>query len=275
MAENREQLPEWQTCVLEPEAILAAGREKPRFLVTRAADIQAAPSVRAFGLIPESSYTLLAGDSGHGKTWAALDLAWLLAWPPEKRKPLKRWLGAYDVEPRGVLYLDRENGNGQIGRRLAGLGLLKEARLKLWPQSPDRPSRLKLDQAGAGQILDCCEHYGLKVVILDSLVRFHNQDENDASAMAEVAGQILRLKAAGLTVIALHHNRKSGGAAADRMRGSREIMAAADTVLHIKKATKQPNRFFWRRRSYVSQMNPNFSHIGLSDGSCRKTDLRL
>ena len=230
---------EWRTSLLGVTEILDAGRQRPRFLVTRPADQER----RALGLIPEASYTLLAADSGHGKTWVALDLARLLAWPPAGDEPQKRWLDVYDVDPCGVLYLDRENGAGLIGRRLAGLGLLAGARLKLWPQRSDERSKLKLDEAGTDQILACCECYELKVVILDSLVRFHSADENDASDMGEVAVQIQRLKSAGLAVIALHHNRKGGGSPADRMRGSGEIMAAADTVLHLEKWRDDPNRF--------------------------------
>ena len=100
-----------------------------------------------------------------------------------------------------------------------------------------------MNEDGTDAILACCKHHSLKVIFLDSLVRFHNADENDAAAMGEVAVQIQRLKSAGLTVIALHHNRKSGGALADRMRGTGEIMAAADTVLHLAKWPNDPNRF--------------------------------
>jgi RecA-family ATPase len=242
MAVTLNQAKSWSG-LMNVEEILAAGLHRPNFLVTRPADPEADPPRPALGLIPEGSYTLLAADPGHGKTWIALELARLLAWPPEEGKPREQWLGVYDVEPRGVLYVDRENGPNLIGYRLKGLGLRKGSRLNLWPQASDQSARLLLDGNGTNSILSCCEQFGLKVVILDSLVRFHSADENSSSAMGEVAVQIQRLKAAGLTVIALHHNRKGGGTAADRMRGSIEIMAAADTVLHLAKSPGNPNRF--------------------------------
>lgn len=212
---------------LNAAEILAKGREPRKFLVTQAA--RSDSGKKPLGIIPENSYTLLVAESGHGKTWISLDLARLMATPQEQRKPPLNWLGMYEVEPRKVLYLDEENGEPLLGERLARLGLSETADLIVWSRS-----RLKMDDPKhLDQIIKVCNEKKCQVVFLDSLVRFHRCEENDAQAMAFVADSIRTLVAANLTVIVLHHTRKGGGRNEDKLRGSSEITAGADTVLFL------------------------------------------
>lgn len=216
--------------LLRAAEILSEGQKQRDFLVERPAQN---PFTNYLGLIPENSYTLLTADPNHGKTWAALELARLLATPVEKRPNNYpgRWLGVYDVKHRGVLYLDEENGQWLIGRRLRQLGLPEDGKIGLWSHA-----RLRLDRPDdVKEIGQRCRDEELQVVFIDSLVRFHLQDENDAAKIGMVGNAIRTLvEDEKLTVIALHHNRKAQGPAEMRMRGSNEIMAAADTVLNLK-----------------------------------------
>ncbi len=190
-------------------------------------------------VIPEHSYTLLVAESGHGKTWFALDLARVMATAPAQRLEPLLWLGVYYVEPRKVLYLDEENGGPILGERLGRMGLTEAADLVVWPRS-----HLKVDSPESVQAtIDYCQQEGCQVVFLDSLVRFHRKDENDSQAMAAVSEAIRDLVAAGLTVIALHHTRKAYGRREEMLRGSTEITAGADTVLYLENWSKDANMF--------------------------------
>ena len=213
------------------------GREPRTFLVTQ--EPKPDTELRPLGVIPVNSYTLMIAESGHGKTWIALDLARLMATPREQRQPPLNWLGIHDVEPRKVLYLDEENGEPLLGERLERLGLTETANLVVWSRS-----QLKIDQPdGLSRIIALCQEEKCEVVFLDSLVRFHQKDENDAQPMAEVTECIRTLVAHNLTVIALHHTRKLKGRNEDMLRGSTEIAAGADTVLFLKNSEADRNTF--------------------------------
>ena len=229
-----------QSQPLNAAEILAKGREPRKFLVTQKA--RPASGDRDLGVIPINSYTLLVAESGHGKTWISLELARLMATPRAQRPELSDWLGMYDVEPCRVLYLDEENGEPLLGERLGCLGLKDTADLIVWSRCG-----LKVDiSTSLDRMISYCLETKRQVVFLDSLVRFHRREENDAQAMAEVAAAIRTLVAHNLTVIALHHTRKGNMRNVrdeDKQRGSSEIMAGADTVLFLENMSKNRNVF--------------------------------
>jgi hypothetical protein len=67
-------------------------------------------------------------------------------------------------------------------------------------------------------------------IIFDSFVRFHNEDENDASAMSRPMGKFRKLADAGATVLFIHHRSKSGET---KYRGSSDIAAGVDCGLSL------------------------------------------
>lgn len=225
---------------LNAAQILGKGREPREFLVTQKARLDSGG--KDLGVIPVHSYTLLVAESGHGKTWISLDLARLMATPREQRPTPLDWLGMYDVEHCRVLYLDEENGEPLLGDRLGRLGLRNTADLIVWSRCG-----LKIDMPNdLDEMIDYCLKTERQVVFLDSLVRFHRREENDAQAMAEVAAAIRTLVAHDLTVIALHHTRKGNMRNVrdeDKQRGSSEIMAGADTVLFLENLPKNRSVF--------------------------------
>src|SRR4029077_240479 len=66
------------------------------------------------------------------------------------------------------------------------------------------------------------------LIIFDSLIRFHDADENSASEMRVVMGHLRSLAAAGATVFALHHKGKSS-----IYRGSTDIIGAVDVGFNL------------------------------------------
>jgi hypothetical protein len=117
-----------------------------------------------------------------------------------------------------VLYLDRENPLELIRERLnilcGGPGAFKP--WGTWcadgPPMLGDPRLLKFARLGC-------------LIIFDSLIRFHDADENSASEMRIVMGHLRSLASAGATVVALHHRGKSESS---NYRGSTDILGAVD-----------------------------------------------
>jgi hypothetical protein len=169
------------------------------------------------GILPRASVTLLAGEPGSYKTWLALALLRGVASGGS-------FLGRKCAQA-SVLYLDRENPLAVMRERLAVLGI---------DSSTTAGSRIWggwLDDAPPGigdiRILEIAGERR-PLIVFDSLIRFHAAaDENSASAMAMVMGDLRALANAGATVVALHHKPKSEGS---HYRGSSDIAGGVDTA---------------------------------------------
>jgi archaellum biogenesis ATPase FlaH len=165
-------------------------------------------------ILPRGNVVLLTGSPGCGKSFLALKMAVEIA---REREFLGR-----RCEATRVLILDKENPvqlQRQRLRTLAG-GSILYPELKIWGGwLKDPPAML-----GDPRLLKWAKEEKL-LMIFDSLVRFHEADENDASEMRHVMAHIRRLADAGATVVLLHHKPKS-----DELlyRGSSDILAAVD-----------------------------------------------
>ena len=165
------------------------------------------------GLIPKGGVTLLISDPGCGKTWLAHSLAKAAS------------LGGQFLERQAlrmpVLYLDRENPLALVRERLTilcgGPGVFNP--WGTWCQ--EEPPLL-----GDSRLLNFAKQGSL--IIFDSLIRFHDADENSASEMRVVMGHLRSLAAAGATVFALHHKGKSS-----IYRGSTDIIGAVDVGFNL------------------------------------------
>jgi hypothetical protein len=68
------------------------------------------------------------------------------------------------------------------------------------------------------------------VVIVDTITRFIEGDENKSEDMRKFAQKVFRLMNAGATIILLHHSKKgSSGSLDDGLRGSSELAAFVDS----------------------------------------------
>jgi AAA domain len=68
------------------------------------------------------------------------------------------------------------------------------------------------------------------LMIFDSLIRFHDGDENSATEMAPVMAELRALAHAGATVVALHHRAKNE---ASRYGGSSDILGGVDLAFAL------------------------------------------
>jgi len=126
-----------------------------------------------------------------------------------------------------VLYLDRENPLAVVRERLAVLGIEslappEGAGSRIWGgwacDAPPAIGDARLEEIARER---------RPLIIFDSLIRFHDADENSATEMAAVMADLRALANAGATVVALHHKPKSE---ATLYRGSSDIAGGVDVA---------------------------------------------
>lgn len=180
------------------------------------------------GYVPEG-FSVLAGRQKLGKTWLAIDIALAVASGGMA-------MGAIEVEGGDVLYLDLENGERRVQRRVDAI----------YPDPRSRPDLSRLEWVTDAPaldkgLIDALEDWRLSVlnprlVVLDVLQRIkpvgsaaRNSYENDYSAWAPLQQWAMRH---GIAVIGLHHTKKGGADdPLEALSGSNGLSACADTTL--------------------------------------------
>jgi len=170
------------------------------------------------GIIPVGSVNLITSESGTGKTWLAYAIAGAVARGES--------FAGQKVQQRPVLYLDGENPLCIAKQRLSDLGIPETPNLSVWggwvDEAPHGPnSTLLRDYAR--------QHKPL--LIWDSLVQFHDGDEQSASETRKFMDHFRQLANLGATVIILHHTGKTS--TSQDYRGSSDIKAAVDMAYHL------------------------------------------
>lgn len=180
------------------------------------------------GLLASQDLAIVAGEPGTGKSILALEMALAMASGGQ-------FLGM-TCEPQKVLYCDEEMSRLLAQRRLKllirGRGV-DPATLKLTYMNGNG---IKLDtEAGMAQLSKEIERTSAQWVILDSLIRFHDLDENSNSEMSSVIGTLRMLQERyGCGFIILHHLSKPGKDKSQelghRLRGASDLRAAVDQL---------------------------------------------
>lgn len=172
------------------------------------------------GWIPKPSLTILYGEPGGGKTFAALDLALTVASGSE-------WMGR-KVKNTSVLYIAAE---GVLGLKNRVKGYRSKA-----PIEEDRICFLGTaidirDTGQIGELMTALEQkdFAPGLIIVDTLARVSTgADENSAKDMGMVVEGLDRLKHTfDASVIAIHHTGKIGKSE----RGSSALRGAADVMI--------------------------------------------
>ncbi len=176
--------------------------------------------------IPAGSVVLLAAREGHMKTWLALEMAHAVGEGVD-------WIGR-ECLPGKALLIDGENPDDMLKQRLAAVGESPNVYVWRWqeerfPVSLDDPWLKRASK-------------DFDLLIIDTLKRFMSDlEENSATEMARITGQLRELTRYGASVLVLHHAKKDGEKPG--YRGSSELGAGVDVVYLVEKGTSTGEEF--------------------------------
>jgi len=195
------------------------------------------------GRMTESSFTVLGAKPGVGKSWLGEDLAIAVT----TGRP---WLGHAVPQPRRVLYLDAENGEDLVLRRLRQLGARSEAldgRL-LYSVEPLLLSR----GPDLARLQATIEHHQPALLVVDTLASHAPAAESDTEHMAGFLADVWTLaRRQGCAMLLLHHLRKGLQGSGkddplDAFRGSGHLIGAADRAWVLDPLAPGEPRFILR-----------------------------
>ena len=180
------------------------------------------------GLIKRNSINIISGEPASFKTWAAYQLAKDIATG-------EKFLGQFETFQTGVAILDGEMGVEMFQEAMLTLGAREKLPIYYCHANGDELST----EEHIESLKVFCTYNDVKVVIIDSLTRFHNSDENSSREMSAVFKLINKLKDS-LTVIIIHHDKKGGnsafgGRSGNALRGSSDIVGAVDGVIRMRR----------------------------------------
>lgn len=197
------------------------------------------------GLIPSAGITIIAGDSGSGKSWLMLEIAKIVGsiqdqklfnefvvrdFKNEKNKSLER----------KVLYIDEEAGLSEVQRRIKMLNFLPLTQIDFKVMQG-----FKIDnEEERKKLMDICQDRNYKLVIFDSLIAVHSQNENDSQSAQAIIDCFKEFTRRGITILIVHHNRKENFLASNKpeqiLRGSSAWLGGIDSLLAVKKTNENP-----------------------------------
>jgi AAA domain/Bifunctional DNA primase/polymerase, N-terminal len=166
------------------------------------------------GFLALDSITALAAPVGQRKSLIAMNVAHALC----TGEPLFDYFKVVK-QPSRVVYLCPEMGLSSFSTRLKQIGLASHVGQNLFCQTMDEES-IKLT--------DLDEELPGSVVIIDTLTRFVEGDQNSSEDMSRFAKVVFALKRRGATIVLLHHSIKGASTALtldSAMRGSTELAA--------------------------------------------------
>lgn len=192
-------------------------------------------------LISKQGMMALSGNPGDFKTWVTIHIALCVS----RNLPV---FGKFKASQGGVLIIDEEDHIRLLQKRLELLGAKETDNIHYLSQSG-----IKVDMEEVrDMILGIVKEKNIKLVILDSLVRVHGQDENDAGGMAKVFSNLQKIITEGASILFTHHHRKQqkgqgSNNPGQSMRGSSDILAAVDCHMTIEKKNENEDRLILRQ----------------------------
>lgn len=174
-------------------------------------------------LFPEGGITIIAGYAGSGKTFLILELLICLS-------SGKDFLNKFKTNPNKALLIDEESGERRIQSRIKKM-------TKNYNLNFEIMSYQNFKYKDSEEVIKYCIEKNIKTIIIDSLVRIHNSEENSSTEMAKIFEKLKQFKIRDITTIIIHHNRKSGKNGynpTEDMRGSSEILSFVDSGYSIK-----------------------------------------
>lgn len=177
----------------------------------------------------DKSRGLIAGNPGVGKTWLALEMLISVA----SGLPC---LGKYPVRKSPVLLLEEESSILNLSRRAhvmaRGRGL-KDSDLSNFYHITRQFIKIPTHER---ELIAFMKLRGIKLVVFDSLRRFHGVDENSSEKMQPILDSFARINIeTSASVVLIHHlskqQDKSSKNVFERLRGTSDLWAWRDCIL--------------------------------------------
>lgn len=209
------------------------------------------------GVISVGTGVLIAGQPNVGKSWMVMDMALAVA-------SGEAWLDSYPSTQGPVLMIDEEGTQyGQYERfqmLLDGRSNMSAAGL---PLNVAIGSGIRLDtDVGITRVRRMLERYKPRLVVIDSLVRMHSGEENNAQNMSKFFDTTKGLmRTYDATFLFTHHVRKPSLDSADPgdlIRGTTEIRAWPDTIFVITPGEDSQEVIFHHVKSRYSRRSDPF-----------------
>lgn len=180
------------------------------------------------GLIPLDGITCIGGLPGVMKSYFTNYIAKCIS---EGTSVLER----FKTQKCNILFIDKENKLSRIKDRFQRLGFTKGDGIFFMESNffIERDTDL-------GAVCAFIKEHDIKLTVIDTLVRVHQKQENDASEMNKVFQALHELQLVGSAVCFLHHFNKRGAFGAsidvrDQLRGSSDILAMVDSFIALTK----------------------------------------
>lgn len=206
------------------------------------------------GMIPKGGIVMIAGDSGVGKTWFAMQLA-LSACLGMK------FLGKFGASASGAIYVDCESGEIILRQRSKNLwraiyhSLIQDIEDqddieekseflgRLMTQMNFMLSYYEsnlLETEAVERIINQLKLNSAELLILDPFNRVFGGNENDSGEISKFFNNMKKIRdETGAAIVLIHHSRKKSfnapSDAGQMLRGSSAIKAALDSHIFIRK----------------------------------------
>ena len=216
--------------------------------------------------LPEGGITMIVGEAGTLKSYISLYIAKILLLG-------EKLFGQFETHRQcKILLVDKENKLPRIQRRMIGLN--SPASPEMWIiQSPS--TFILEDKQWVEYTKNFIKEKGIDVVIMDSFIDFFTGNENSSTDTAQAMNAIRSLSQTAQYIL-LHHDSKPvpklTRTAAQKTRGSSNIIAQVDTQFYFEKSTDNKTIIIEQGKSRDSEPLPKFEVNIISEAEKGVTD---
>ncbi len=186
--------------------------------------------------LPSQGLAMVYAPRGIGKTFVALGVAYAVSSGGS-------FLGWQAPKPAGVLYIDGEMPGVVMQERLGAIVLSneKEPQAPFVLLTPDlQPEGMPRVDTEEGQLAveNILTDNQIKLIVVDNISTLSGAKENEADGWTPIQSWALKQRAAGRSVLFIHHSGKGG-----QQRGTSRREDVLDTVIALKRPTDyQPDQ---------------------------------
>lgn len=210
-------------------------------------------------LISDAGINAISAKPGLFKTFLAMEIAKCVANGDSV-------FGVFPTRQTKVLIIDQESGERRLKQRQALLEA-DDANMAYVCYANQMMST-----EFARDIISFCKANAIGLVIFDSLTRFHEAKESSNDEMAKVLADFQLIPQAGISVVIIHHDAKSGYEqpnSSNTLRGASDILANCDVHLSVSKAKNSSNKIVVKQlKNRDAEEVPSFE-LMVNSSECR------